>query len=150
LDIHTNTSAGSGGTNGIGLRKQGTSTSTDIFGLKGLGSSNGSCTRPGSPAGTPNVENFINCLNPARHGTLLISATSGFTDCSTSPASIRPLPTSAILKSSDGGVSQEGSQAVSTFSVSAPPTLAADRQRLGIESGPRLSQAELLSIAQAA
>src|SRR5262249_45110530 len=50
----------------------------------------------------------------------------------------------------DDGASQAGSEAGSALSVSAPPTLAADRQRLGIGSGARLSQAELVWITQAA
>jgi Bacterial Ig domain len=72
LNISGNSSAGSGGTNGIGLRKQGTVATTHTFGINGLSP---------SPTGTPTVENVINGLNPAGNGTLLISATSGFTSC---------------------------------------------------------------------
>jgi hypothetical protein len=35
--------------------------------------------------GTPGVETFVNGLNPAGGGTLLISAESGFSNCSTAP-----------------------------------------------------------------
>jgi hypothetical protein len=74
LDISGNTSAGSGGSQGIGLRKQGTSTTVNAFGIEGL------------PAdGTPNIENYVNGQNPAGNGTLLISATSGFTSCGSAP-----------------------------------------------------------------
>ncbi|MCB1057400.1 MAG: cadherin-like domain-containing protein [Acidobacteria bacterium] len=85
LNMSGNTSAGSGGTQGLGIRKQGTVSTTNTFGLHSL--SGGTTTPfvcPGTavPAGTPAVENFINCLNPAGNGTLLISGTSGFTSCS--------------------------------------------------------------------
>jgi Big-like domain-containing protein len=84
VNLRDNTSAGSSGTNGIGLRKQGTSTSTDLFQIHALDVGTGSpaCSGTAVPAGTPNVENFVNCENPAGNGTLLISATSGFTACS--------------------------------------------------------------------
>jgi hypothetical protein len=71
LNISGNTSAGSGGTQGIGLRKQGTVTATDAFGINGMGATS-----------TPGVEAYVNGLNPAGNGTLLISATSGFSNCS--------------------------------------------------------------------
>jgi len=61
---------------GIGLRKAGTSTTTDIFGIEGLPAGSGS---------TPNVENYVNSLNPSGGDTLLISAVSGFTSCSSAP-----------------------------------------------------------------
>lgn len=70
LEISGNTSAGSGGSQGIGLRKQGTDPAINAFGIEGLSP---------SPTGTPNVENWVNSRNPAGGGTLLISATSGFT-----------------------------------------------------------------------
>src|SRR5262249_55329247 len=75
VDISGNVSAGSGGTNGIGLRKQGTNPSVDAFGIVGMSSATAS----------PDVENFVNGQNPAGNGTLLISATSGFSNCSFSP-----------------------------------------------------------------
>src|SRR5262249_31681369 len=68
LDIHGNTSAGSGGTDGIGLRKQGTNASVDVFGIEDM-------TGSGS---SPDVESYVNSKNPNGGGTLLISATSGF------------------------------------------------------------------------
>jgi VCBS repeat-containing protein len=71
LEISGNTSSGSGGTKGIGLRKEGPSTTANAFGIEGL------------PAdGSPNIENYVNSLNPAGGGTLLISATTGFTNVS--------------------------------------------------------------------
>jgi len=73
LNISGNTSAGSGGATGIGLRKQGTNAVVNDFGLHGLGS---------SPAGTPTVESYVDAQNPAGGGTTLLSATSGFTACS--------------------------------------------------------------------
>jgi Cadherin domain/Bacterial Ig domain/Bacterial cadherin-like domain len=57
---------------GIGLRKEGTSTTGNAFGIVGLSP---------SPTGTPNVENFVNSQNPSGGGTLLISANDGFTSC---------------------------------------------------------------------
>jgi hypothetical protein len=74
LDISGNTSAGSGGTQGIGLRKEGTTATTNDFGIEGM-----------AATGTPGVETFVNGLNPAGGGTLLISAESGFSNCSTAP-----------------------------------------------------------------
>ena len=72
LNISGNTSAGSSGpAMGIGLRKEGTISSTNSFGVNGMGAT-----------GTPGVENFVNGLNPFGGGTLLISATAGFTNCS--------------------------------------------------------------------
>jgi hypothetical protein len=74
LDMSGNTSAGSGAQPGLGLRKQGTSTTVNAFGVKGMAATS-----------TPGVEAFVNGLNPAGNGTLLISATSGFSNCATSP-----------------------------------------------------------------
>jgi hypothetical protein len=84
LEISGNTTAGSTNTAtsttspGINLRKQGTSTAVNIFGIEGLSP---------SPTGTPNVENHVNGLNTSTsgtfgvNGTALLSATSGFTSC---------------------------------------------------------------------
>jgi len=69
-NITGNTSAGSGGTNGIGLRKQGTVTTTDAFGVVGMAATS-----------SPGVEAYVSGLNPAGNGVLLISATSGFENC---------------------------------------------------------------------
>ncbi|HLJ47147.1 MAG TPA: hypothetical protein VKU01_14115, partial [Bryobacteraceae bacterium] len=71
LNISGNTSAGSGGVQGIGLRKQGTSTTVNQFNINGM-----------SATSSPGVETYVNGLNPAGNGTLLISATSGFGNCS--------------------------------------------------------------------
>ena len=71
LNISGNTSAGSGGTQGIGLRKQGTTTTTNDFAVNGMVATS-----------SPGVEAYVNGLNPAGNGTLLISATSGFSNCS--------------------------------------------------------------------
>jgi hypothetical protein len=70
LDISGNTSAGSGGTNGIGLRKQGAVPNQFAFGIVNMAAS-----------ATPGVETYVNGLNPGGNGTLLISATSGFSNC---------------------------------------------------------------------
>ena len=71
LNISGNTSAGSGGSQGIGLRKQGTVSTTNDFGVNGM-----------AATATPGVESYVTGLNPAGSGTLLISATSGFSNCS--------------------------------------------------------------------
>ncbi len=71
LNISGNTSAGSGGTQGLGLRKQGTVAATNAFGVNGMAATS-----------SPGVESFVDGLNPAGGGTLLISGTSGFTNCS--------------------------------------------------------------------
>ena len=80
LNISGNTSAGSGGTNGIGLRKEGTVSTTNAFGVQGM-----------AATASPGIETFINGLNPAGNGTLLTSATSGFTNCSSAPAIAPPV-----------------------------------------------------------
>jgi hypothetical protein len=74
LAISGNTSAGSGGTQGIGLRKQGGTSTTNDFGVVGM-----------AATATPGIETYVNGLNPAGNGTLLISATSGFSNCSPAP-----------------------------------------------------------------
>jgi hypothetical protein len=74
LSISGNTSAGSGGTQGIGLRKQGTTTTINDFGVVGMAATS-----------SPGVESYVDGLNPAGGGTLLISATSGFSNCNTAP-----------------------------------------------------------------
>jgi len=70
-NISGNTSAGSGAQPGIGLRKQATAPAVNAFGVNGMAATS-----------TPGVETYVNGLNPAGNGTLLISATSGFTNCS--------------------------------------------------------------------
>lgn len=70
LNISGNTSAGSGGhPGGLGLRKQGTVTATNAFAVNGMAATS-----------SPGVEAFVDGLNPAGAGTLLISATSGFSN----------------------------------------------------------------------
>ncbi|MEA2585778.1 MAG: large repetitive protein, partial [Thermomicrobiales bacterium] len=71
LNISNNMSAGSGGVEGIGLRKEGTDPSVNTFGIHGM-----------SATSSPGIETYVNGLNSSGGGTLLISATSGFTNCS--------------------------------------------------------------------
>ncbi|MFN0111224.1 MAG: HYR domain-containing protein, partial [Blastocatellia bacterium] len=82
LDISGNTSAGSGGTQGIGLRKQGTDSAINAFGIEGM-----------AATATPGVEAFVAGLNPAGGGVLLISGTSGFTSCGSAPLAMPIDPT---------------------------------------------------------
>jgi hypothetical protein len=70
-NVSGNTSAGSGGTQGIGLRKQGTTPGVNFFGVHGM-----------AATGSPGVEAYVSGLNPAGGGVLLISATTGFSNCS--------------------------------------------------------------------
>ncbi len=72
LNISGNTSAGSTGpAMGIGLWKQGTASTINAFGVNGM-----------AATASPGVESYVNGLNPAGGGTLLISAMSGFSNCS--------------------------------------------------------------------
>ena len=69
LNISGNTSAGSGLVpEGIGLRRN--SAPAGVFAVNGM-----------AATASPNVESYIDSLNPAGNGTLLISATTGFTSC---------------------------------------------------------------------
>ncbi len=77
LDILGNTSAGSGGFLGIGLRKQGTNPAVNVFGIEGM-----------SATASPGIEAFVDGQNPAGGGTQLISATSGFSNCSSAPVAM--------------------------------------------------------------
>jgi hypothetical protein len=75
LEISGNTSTFSVGQPaalGIGLRKQGTSTTVNAFGIVGLSP---------SPATGPQVIAYVTGQNPLGGGTLLISSTDGFTSC---------------------------------------------------------------------
>jgi hypothetical protein len=84
LEINGNVTAGSTNTAtattspGINLRKQGTVSNVNTFGIEGLSP---------SPTGTPNVENWVNSQNTSTSGTFgvggtaLLSATTGFTSC---------------------------------------------------------------------
>jgi hypothetical protein len=75
-DIANNVSAGTGGLQGIGLRKQGTNPAVNVFGIEGL---------PAGSTASPLVEAYVDSQNPAGGGTALISAASGFTNCSSAP-----------------------------------------------------------------
>ena len=71
LNISGNNSAGSGGSRGIGLRKQGTNPAVNAFAVDGM-----------VATATPGVEAYVDSLNPAGGLTQLLSATSGFSNCS--------------------------------------------------------------------
>ena len=65
MEISGNTSAGSGGVQGIGLRKQGTDPTIHSFGVEGM-----------AATASPGVETYVSGQNPAANGTFLISASS--------------------------------------------------------------------------
>jgi hypothetical protein len=71
LNISGNTSAGSNGAQGIGLRKEGTTATINDFAINAMAATS-----------SPGVESFVDGLNPAGGGTFLISASSGFSSCS--------------------------------------------------------------------
>ena len=71
LNIAGNTSAGAGGALGIGLRKQGVNPAVNAFAVQGM-----------AATATPAVEAFVSGQNPSGGGTQLLSATSGFGNCS--------------------------------------------------------------------
>ena len=64
LNISGNTSAGSGGTTGIGLRKQGTVATTNDFGINGLSP---------DPATGAQASSYVAGLNPASGGVTIVS-----------------------------------------------------------------------------
>lgn len=69
---------------GIGLRRQSASGGlNDTFGIVGLPAGSSTCPVSGTTtcAATPAVESYVSGLNPSGNGTLLISATSGFSSC---------------------------------------------------------------------
>ena len=82
LEISGNTTAGSTNTDtgtrspGIALRKQGTDPTINTFGIEGM-----------TATASPGVENYVNALNTSASGTFgvggttLLSAQSGFTNC---------------------------------------------------------------------
>ena len=76
VDIASNTSSGSGlSPEAIGLRKQGTVTSVNAFGVEGM-----------AATATPGVEAYVSGKqNAGSQSTLLISATSGFSSCNSAP-----------------------------------------------------------------
>jgi hypothetical protein len=78
LELTGNTTGGSGGSQGIGLRKEGSNAAVNVFGIVGM-----------SATSSPAVEQYVDGLNssvPAPFGdgdgVVLLSATSGFTNCS--------------------------------------------------------------------
>ncbi len=72
LNASGNTSAGSGGSAGFGVRKQGTNPAVNVFGISGIG----------SPTPTnADVVAYLNGQNPAAGGTVILSG-SGYTSCS--------------------------------------------------------------------
>ncbi|HKR65230.1 MAG TPA: Ig-like domain-containing protein [Thermoanaerobaculia bacterium] len=78
LELTGNTTGGSGGSAGIGLRKQGTNPALNAFGIVGM-----------SATSSPGVEQYVDGLNSSvpspfgdGDGVVLLSATSGFTSCS--------------------------------------------------------------------
>ena len=68
LNITGNISAGSGGSKGIGLRRQ---TGSHVFGVNGMAATS-----------STGVETYVDGLNPAGNLTVLLSETSGFSNCS--------------------------------------------------------------------
>jgi hypothetical protein len=69
LEISGNTSSGSSGVQGIGLRRESTCAGC-AFNIEG------------NPAtGSPGVETYVDSQNPSGGGTLLLSATTGFGNC---------------------------------------------------------------------
>ncbi|HEU5102114.1 MAG TPA: Ig-like domain-containing protein [Roseiflexaceae bacterium] len=89
LDISGNTTGGSGGHEGIGLRKQGTGSTTNDFGIEGMPATS-----------SPGVETFVGNTgqNPGSasgsfgiNGVLLLSAISGFSNCSSAPNALASL-----------------------------------------------------------
>jgi large repetitive protein len=74
LNIFRNTTAGSNGAAGIGLRKQGSVSTINVFGIF---DAPGGPTLPSSPSNT-DVQTFVNALNPASSGGTDIISGSGF------------------------------------------------------------------------
>jgi hypothetical protein len=72
LDLSGNTSAGSGVNTGIGLTRRSNATASYTFNIKNL---------PAADGQSPQLESYINGLNPNGGGTTLVSATSGFGSC---------------------------------------------------------------------
>jgi hypothetical protein len=84
-----NTTAGTVGANtaGIGLRKQGSVATTHDFGIEGMAatSSPGVEQFVGNGAGGKNPGSASGVGDGSNFGVLLISAASGFSNCSTAP-----------------------------------------------------------------
>jgi hypothetical protein len=98
LNISGNTSAGSGGSDGIGLRKQGTVMTTNAFGLQGI---------PQTTPTNTDVANYVNAQNPAGGGTLIISG-SNFAQCTSAPAIAPPVDTESEPKQQAANLTQSG------------------------------------------
>ncbi|TPJ79051.1 right-handed parallel beta-helix repeat-containing protein [Mesorhizobium sp. B2-6-2] len=81
LNIFGNTSAGSNGAAGIGLRKQGTNPAVNVFGLY---DAVGGPALQDPPTNT-NVQDFINALNPSGNGTDIISGSGFVSDTTKAP-----------------------------------------------------------------
>jgi uncharacterized repeat protein (TIGR01451 family) len=124
LSISGNASAGQNGASGIGVRKQGTVATTNVFGLVGI---------PQNPPSNTDVQNFINAQNPSGGGTDIISGSSyvqgSFTVLPTSPLTVSPNALSAATVGSavNQTITASGGTAPFTFSVapgsSLPPGL---------------------------
>jgi hypothetical protein len=133
LDISGNTSAPPAGFPeflGIGLRKQGTSPTANAFGIEGM-----------AATASPGVESYVNGLNPNGGGTLLVSGTSGFSNCSSAP---RGAPVEEVENKSKD-----------EFGIQSAPESqdilwAIGDKRLGELNIPSLTQDELQSFVQAA
>src|SRR6185369_11334587 len=89
LNITSNTSAGSNGAQGIGLRKQGTIATTNDFGLPGLSP---------SPATAAQAAAFVAGNNPTGGGVDIISG-ANFVSCGTAPLSV-PIDVAALAQPS--------------------------------------------------
>ncbi len=75
LNMSGNTSAGSNGASGLGVRKQGTNPTINDFGIQGI---------PQNPPTNTDVATFLNTQNPSGNGTDIISG-SGYVQCSGAP-----------------------------------------------------------------
>jgi HYR domain/Bacterial Ig domain len=141
LNIFGNTSVGSNGATGIGLRKQGTVPTTNDFGIQGI---------PQNPPTNTDVVNYVNAQNPTGGGTTIISG-SGFVQCGTAPASIAPEPMAkSVPATTDAADEDAGVSGTMALALNKLITLEADRNRLGIGEGVELSGPELRWMVQAA
>jgi len=115
LDISGNTTAGSGGHDGIGLRKQGSVPTMHDFGVEGM-----------LATSSPAVETFVGNTgqNPGSatgtfgfSGVLLLSAAGGFSNCSTSAYQPQGIQVLAKAQPSDSGSHSQVSQPSTTVST---------------------------------
>ncbi len=87
VDISNNVSGGSGGSAGIGIRKQGSNATVNDFGIEGLAPSPASCDQAEGRVNSVNpgaVATGTNCLGAGGSKTLAISG-SNFVVCNTAP-----------------------------------------------------------------